>query len=289
VKRYLRIVRGLRPKALVMENVPGMLTIGAGRVIAGIETSLSKLGYDVGVRILYAEDFGVPQQRRRVFIVATTLGSADSLFPNGTHGPAEKPAESGNGYVHRWQPRKGTEPKPLVTVWEAIGDLPRLPNGGGAATMRYSKKPKTGFQVRARRGSRILLNHLTRNLSALMIRRVQYVPEGGNWRDLPRRLLPAGMKRAEKSDHTKRYGRLLREGLCCTILTKADPHWGCYIHPLQDRTISVREAARLQTFPDRFKFRGNMSSQYQQIGNAVPPAMARQIAQALKGHLRINS
>jgi len=93
------------------------------------------------------------------------------------------------------------------------------------------------------------------------------------------------MKRAEKSDHTKRYGRLAREGLCCTILTKADPHWGSYIHPLEDRTITVREAARLQTFPDRFRFLGSMSEQYQQIGNAVPPAMARKIASALKRHL----
>lgn len=286
VRRYLRIVETFRPKTLVMENVPGMLTIGDGRIVSDIQKKLVKLGYEVGIRILYAEDFGVPQERRRVFIVATRLGWEDSLIPNGTHGPAEKPSESANGYVHRWRPRNGTRPKSLVTVGDAIGDLPSVPNGGGSALTEYAKKPTVEFQRQARSGSRTLYNHVTRNLSTRMLRRIEIIPEGGNWRDIPRRLLPAGMKRAQKTDHTKRYGRLARTGLCCTILTKCDPHWGSYIHPLQNRTITVREAARLQTFPDKFRFCGNLTSQYQQIGNAVPPAMARKIAQALKRHLR---
>src|SRR5690606_4650180 len=98
-------------------------------------------------------------------------------------------------------------------------------------------------------------------------------PPGGSWRDIPFALLPAGMQRASKSCHTKRYGRLEKRGLCCTILTKADPHWGSYIHPVDDRVITVREAARLQTFPDRFRFFGPQSYQYMQVGNAVPPFM----------------
>jgi DNA (cytosine-5)-methyltransferase 1 len=283
---YLRIVAKLRPKTLVMENVPGMLTIGSGRIVKEIQTRLAALGYEVGIRTLFAEDFGVPQARRRIFVVATRLGWKDSLFPRGTHGPSPKPSEKANKYVHRWKALKKGSPRPLATVWDAIGDLPPAKNGGGLPVTPYGRGPRTLFQKRARRGSRKLHNHVSHELTPAMIRRITHVPEGGNWRDIPRRLLPAGMKRARKTDHTKRYGRLARRALCCTILTKCDPHWGSYIHPMQHRTITVREAARLQSFPDTFKFCRLISKQYEQIGNAVPPAMAKRVAIAVKRHLR---
>jgi DNA (cytosine-5)-methyltransferase 1 len=89
------------------------------------------------------------------------------------------------------------------------------------------------------------------------------------------------MKRAKRSDHTKRYGRLRWEGLASTILTKCDPHWGAYFHPDQDRTLTVREAARLQSFPDWFEFKGSRTDQYVQVGNAVPPLLGRAIAEAI--------
>ncbi len=126
------------------------------------------------------------------------------------------------------------------------------------------------------------------NLSAKLLCRIGHVPQGGNWLDIPFKLLPAGMQRAEKSDHTKRYGRLSKRGLCCTILTKCDPHWGSYIHPLDDRAISVREAARLQSFPDRFQFFGFRTEQFQQVGNAVPPLMAAAVATAVRAHIDRN-
>jgi DNA (cytosine-5)-methyltransferase 1 len=117
--------------------------------------------------------------------------------------------------------------------------------------------------------------------------RIRHVPEGGNWRNIPHRLLPAGMQRAEAGDHTKRYGRLSRDGLASTILTKCDPHWGAYIHPTQDRTISVREAARLQGFPDRFEFAGDcLSYHYLQVGNAVPVPVAKAIGAAVLAHIK---
>jgi DNA (cytosine-5)-methyltransferase 1 len=96
------------------------------------------------------------------------------------------------------------------------------------------------------------------------------------------------MQRAEAGDHTKRYGRLAKRGLCCTILTKCDPHWGSYIHPVDDRALSVREAARLQSFPDKFAFLGTPSYQYQQVGNAVPPLMAAAVAQSVRSHIERN-
>jgi DNA (cytosine-5)-methyltransferase 1 len=94
------------------------------------------------------------------------------------------------------------------------------------------------------------------------------------------------MQRAETSDHTKRYGRLAKNGLCSTILTKCDPHWGSYIHPVIDRAITVREAARIQGFRDKFQFDGPRTAQFVQVGNAVPPLIAKAIAKAIKRHLR---
>lgn len=283
---YLKIVHVLRPKCLVMENVPGILTIGDGAVVAEIRRKLQRLGYGCEARILYAEDFGVPQERRRVFIVATRLGWEDALFPRGTHGPSWKPSEITSPLVHRWQPRKGMTPKKLTTVGEAIGDLPPIENGGGAQVAAYRAKPKTDYQKLLRGRSTELYNHVSHRITDAMLRRIATVPEGGNWRDIPYDLLPAGMKRARPSDHTKRYGRLHRRQLCCTILTKCDPHWGSYVHPKQNRTISVREAARLQSFPDAFRFMGPMCWQYVQVGNAVPPAMAKALGRAVRLHVK---
>jgi DNA (cytosine-5)-methyltransferase 1 len=110
---------------------------------------------------------------------------------------------------------------------------------------------------------------------------MKHIPIGGSWRDIPHDLLPDGMKRAKRSDHTKRYGRMNPNGQSCTVLTKCDIHWGAYIHPYQDRAISVREAARLQAFPDSFVFKGSRTEQYMQVGNAVPPLLGRSIAEAL--------
>lgn len=280
---YLQIVSALRPKVLVMENVPGMLTIGGGSVLREIEDRLGVLGYSCAARVLFAEDFGVPQARRRVFVIACAVGEADDLFPGGSHGPCEKPSPKRNGFVHHWSPRADREYPDFVTVWDAISDLPLLQNGGGERDAKYKKEPRTDYQESARRRSKQLRNHMSHSLTDVVMRRIEAVPEGGNWRDIPRRMLPAGMKRACKSDHTKRYGRLLRRDVASTILTKCDPHWGAYVHPTQHRTISVREAARLQGFPDHFEFAGTyLSRQYEQVGNAVPPPMAAAVARKLK-------
>lgn len=284
---YLRIVSALRPKMLVMENVPGMLTIGDGAILAEIERRLGRLGYSCSIRVLFAEDFGVPQTRRRVFVIASAVTDAEGLFPAGSHGPSQKPSRKSNGYVHHWEPRSDRDYPEFVTVWDAIGDLPVLRNGGGRREAEYKKGPRTDFQERARRKSRRLFNHMSHTLTDGVLQRITEVPEGGNWRDIPRRMLPAGMKRARLSDHTKRYGRLRRRDMASTILTKCDPHWGAYVHPTQNRTISVREAARLQGFPDRFEFAGAyLSKQYEQVGNAVPPPMAAAVARKIKRALR---
>ena len=258
-RQYLRIVEGIRPRWLVMENVTGITSIAGGGIVEEIRTGMRELGYRVEMQVLKAEQFGVPQERRRVFFVAT-CSDTPILFPKPTHG-------------------EGLED--FVTVWDAISDLPVLSNGESATPRPYSAAPQNGYQALLRGDCRMPTNHAASRLSKINEERMRHIPPGGSWRDIPRELLPAGMLKAKRSDHTKRYGRPRKTDLACTILTKCDVHWGAYIHPTQDRALTVREAARLQSFPDSFDFQGSRTEQYVQVGNAVPPLLGRRVAEAL--------
>lgn len=258
-REYLRIVEGLEPRWIVMENVSGLTSIADGGIIREIEKGLGKLGYEVKWKILKAEEYGVPQERRRIVFFGNRIGAPIS-FPEPTHGPGRKP---------------------YVTIWDAISDLPALRNGDKEAPEHYLTTPRNAYQRELRRGANRLTNHAAGRLSPVNEARMKHIPSGGSWRDIPFDLLPEGMKRAKRSDHTKRYGRPRKTDLSCTVLTKCDVHWGAYIHPEQDRAITVREAARLQSFPDSFEFQGSRTEQYVQVGNAVPPRLGRAIAQAL--------
>lgn len=146
----------------------------------------------------------------------------------------------------------------------------------------YGRSPTSAYQKALRKASRRLYNHVSGALSERNLERLRYIRPGRSWRDIPFDLLPRGLKRARRSDHTRRYGRLDPEGLSGTILTKCDPHWGTFFHYGQNRTLTVREAARLQSFPDRFRFFGSRVSQYSQVGNAVPPKLAQAIAEHIQ-------
>lgn len=259
-KQYLRVVEALKPKWIVMENVAGIFSINSGEAVHAIEKELHALGYDVKHKVLKAEEYGVPQERRRVVFIGNRTGE-EIVHPQPSHGP---------GLI------------PYTTIADALGDLPILENGQNRGIVPYASKPNSSFQ----RGLRGKLTHVTCHvapkLGQINLDRLKYIPPGGSWRDIPFDLLPNGMKRAKRSDHTKRYGRMTWEGLSCTVLTKCDIHWGAYIHPAQDRAISVREAARLQSFPDSFVFAGSKTEQYIQVGNAVPPMLGKAIGEALK-------
>jgi len=260
-REYLRIVRGLRPKWLVMENVTGLTSISGGRLIESIVAEIKASGYEnVEFRVLKAEEFGVPQERRRIVFIANRIG-IPIAFPTKSHSGSHKP---------------------FVTVWDAIGDLPSVDHQWqfkeGTA---YAVAPQNKFQKLLREGSVTVHNHYGPRLGKANMERIRHIPQGGSWRDVPVDLLPAGMQKAKRSDHTKRYGRPKPTDLSCTILTKCDIHWGAYIHPVQNRPFTVREAARLQSFPDDFVFHGSMTEQFVQVGNAVPPLMAKAIANAI--------
>lgn len=257
---YLRLVDGLMPEWVVMENVTGITSVGGGQAVEAIISGLARRGYRVETRVLRAEEYGVPQERRRIFFLGNRLGLPIS-WPEPTHGP---------GLL------------PFVTVWDAIGDLPPLANGEDPrGPLPYALLPTTTYQAMLRRNSFEVSNHAAPRLAPINLRRMKHIPEGGSWRDIPFDLLPAGMKRARRCDHTKRYGRLRKDGMSSTILTKCDIHWGAFIHPDQDRALTVREAARLQSFPDRVSFAGPRTEQYVQVGNAVPPLLGRKVAEAI--------
>ncbi len=278
-REYLRMVAGLEPKFVVMENVTGITSVEDGRAVAEIYKRLGALDYHVDHRILKAEEYGVPQERRRIFIVGSRANE-EIDWPGPTH---RNPSDS--------MLALDGKRRPAVTVWEAIGDLPALKISEGTEEAEYGEGPSSAYQRLLRSGSRKLHNHVAGFLGAINLKRMKHIPQGGSWRDIPVSMLPAGMKLAKRSDHTKRYGRLAPEGLASTILTKCDLHWGAYIHPTQERCLTVREAARLQSFPDRIRFAGSRSDQYRQVGNAVPPilgqAVAESVAQML-GHAAVD-
>ena len=273
-REYLRIVDGLQPKWVVMENVTGIHSAGGGKAVKEILAGLGKLGYAVDMRTLHAERYGVPQERRRVFFVGNRLGLRFD-WPPSTHGPKETFSLEDARML--WEDADGGLDS-YVTVWDAIGDLPRLKNGQAPGPLPYASSPMNAYQAALRAGQTEVHNHAAPGLSPINLKRMPFIPQGGSWRDIPVRLLPAGMKLARRCDHTKRYGRLMPDGLACTILTKCDLHWGAFIHPYDDRVLTVREAARLQSFPDRFHFKGPRTEQYVQVGNAVPPVLARCLA-----------
>lgn len=258
-REYLRIVEGLLPEWIVMENVMGIYSIGGGVAVRAIKAELAALGYEVKEKVLKAEEYGVPQERRRVVFIGNRTGAA----------------------VRHPKPSHGEGLLPFTRIRDAIDDLAVLQNGEDRGDLPYTHAPKGDFQRFVRGNRKSVKNHSAPRLGKMNVERLTHIAPGGSWRDIPHALLPEGMKRAKRSDHTKRYGRMTWDGLSCTVLTKCDIHWGAYIHPEQDRAISVREAARLQAFPDWFEFQGSRTDQYIQVGNAVPPMLGRAIGQTV--------
>jgi DNA (cytosine-5)-methyltransferase 1 len=254
-----------------------MLSLADGLVASVILEELVKRDYDVSQKILFAAHYGVPQERWRLIILASRVGVAPEP-PLPSH-VAFGRANFRGGRTMTYKTDSGFAPamKPAVPVSEALDDLPALHSGEGAEEMQYVTAPHSEYAALMRKGSDRVLNHIAPRLSSITLKRLTYVRPGGSWRDIPFDLLPAGMKKARKSDHTRRYGRLDPAGLAGTVMTKMDPHWGPAFHHSQDRSLTVREAARLQSFPDRYRFLGSKVSQYEQVGNAVPVLMAKAI------------
>jgi DNA (cytosine-5)-methyltransferase 1 len=287
---FLLFVKEFEPKVVLIENVPGIVSYSSGDTVASIVRCLQKLGYKTEFKILYAAHFGVPQMRWRTIFLATKGNiPPKALFPVPTHKAKGRPnfttVYENSRIIYDDEYVDANAKVTFTDIDSAIGDLPELTNGGGSFEMTYSKRATKSYQKTLRGKQKQLYNHKCARLGAVNLERIPHIPQGGSWRDIPYELLPEGMKRARRSDHTKRYGRLHPERLGSTILTKCDPHWGAYIHPSQDRVLSVREAARIQSFRDGFIFYGSVTDQYEQVGNAVPPLFAKSIGRQICSYL----
>lgn len=283
-KDYLRFVSAFMPKVVLIENVPGLVSFERGATLHAILESLANLGYGADVRILGAAYYGVPQMRWRTIIIGFRGAELpDGAFPTPIfHAPIRPNFTStfdGRNLV--CVPSSASEAR-FTTVYEAIGDLPELSCGErGEPVKPYHCEPFCDYQRSLRVGSPGVYNHESPALSKINRERMHHIKPGGNWTDIPFDMLPKGMQLARKSDHTKRYGRVTKDGLASTILTKCDPHWGAFIHYDQDRSFTVREAARIQSFPDHYIFNGSLAEQFAQVGNAVPPLLAKAIGECL--------
>ncbi len=279
-REYLRFVEAFAPKAVLIENVPGLVSFEHGETLHAILQALAELGYGADVRILGAAHYGVPQMRWRTIIIGVRGTELPfSVFPEPIYHAPIRPnfTTNFNGKSLVSLPTAATGAK-FTTVYEAIGDLPPLICGEKGDTVKeYACEPFCDYQKAMRRGTSGVFNHESPRLADINIERMKYIKPGGNWTDIPLEMLPKGMQQARRSDHTKRYGRVTKEGLASTILTKCDPHWGAYIHYEQDRSFTVREAARIQSFPDHFVFDGTIIEQFAQVGNAVPPLLAKAV------------
>jgi DNA (cytosine-5)-methyltransferase 1 len=282
IGQFFRIAEGLRPKVLVIENVPGLATLDGGAYLREIASGFSRLGYTSSCAELLAAQYGAPQMRWRMFFVGVRDDARISMpsFPAVTHG------RRGIGEL---VPNRTIGPDDMagfLSARDAIADLPAV--ASGESNSMYDKAPASAFQVAMREGSNHLHNHYAARMAPINLARFKHLKPGQDWRDLPFDLLPPGMQRALRKDHTRRFRRMTWDGVPRSVITRfRDPKSGEYIHPEQDRTITIREAARLQAFPDWFVFEGTITSQYEQVGNAVPTllakAMATEVRRALLG------
>jgi DNA (cytosine-5)-methyltransferase 1 len=250
----LRFVSAFSPKCVVVENVAGMRTMAGGAVIHRIVESCEELGYAMATFELNAADFGVPQFRRRLFIV-------------GTQGKA----------VASPKPTHGIPGNPFVTVRQAIHDLPVLRAGSDVDRHCYRRVRELSRYQEWTRGERsqdlsVSGNRITKN-SPTVLERFRYVRGGENWE-----AIPADLMLNHKNPslcHTGYYYRLKWDEPSKVV---GNFRKNMLIHPSQTRTLSVREAARLQSFPDRYEFLGAMQVQQQQVADAVPPLLAKAVA-----------
>jgi len=264
VNEFVRIISDIKPKIFVMENVSGLTSMknGLGQLVKDELIELfNENGYNVESKVLLAADYGVPQLRKRIFFVGIDKNYEYNFkfpkpifYPKGT-------LFSGKDNTYR-------------TVKDAISDLPMIKSN--EVSDNYETEPQNEYQENLRNGSNKLKNHKAPNHSELVLERIRNIPQGGNHGDLPEHL-------KLKRGYPNIYGKLHENRPADTITGNC----GCasapgrFLHPKAERVLTVREASRLQSFPDYVEFFGSNSEQYKQVGNAVPPLMAKSIAEEL--------
>lgn len=261
---FIRIVAEVKPDFFIMENVVGLTTLHEGKLFERTLERLDSLGYSFHWKILFAADYGVPQMRKRLIVLGSRSG-APPPFPEPTHSDNRKS-----------QLDLLSTLDPYVSCGDALGDIPNiLP---GEITRKYLVAPATPFQKQMRKGSRVLFNHEASKHKKETMEYYSLVPPGGTWLDIP----------AEKRKKKQGMQRWPLNGLSRTITTEPTD----FLHPTLDRIPTIRELARIQTFPDWYEFLGQRTTgnqmrrlgycaQSQQVGNAVPPLLAKAVGESL--------
>jgi DNA (cytosine-5)-methyltransferase 1 len=235
--QFVRMIDELSPTWFIMENVTGLLSMNSGSVKEAIFEAFKNIGYSVDAKVLNAVDYGVPQNRKRAIFIGNNAGYKIE-FPEPTHG----------NNLSQLNFYNNENLKPFVTVGEALKGI--------------SEKSK-------------LANHIIPVHADIVLKRMSFVPEGGNRKEIPKEFQPP-----QKFMNT--YGRLHRDKPANTVHTRFDvASTGSLYHPTENRALTVREGARLQSFPDTYIFSGKKGSQYRQVGNAVPPLLAKAIGEKL--------
>ena len=270
----LKAVQRWRPRAVALENVPQFFGLYDGAYAAYARSFLAEHGYVSEQAILDAARYGVPQRRRRGFLVAILkdMYRGGTLLPHPTHQLPPLP-DSPN---FPSMPDLPTTP----SVEDAIGDLPPLQSGEGLEPAVLADPPCTQYQRERRNGLRHAQNHVAWRHSPEMVDRMKTVGEG----EAPQR--SDGHPARPKSYFRQAYARLSRQDVAATITTNFhNPGSGRFTHYRDDRTLTIREAARIQSFDDSYGFLGRMSQASKHVGNAVPPLFARAVVRALLQHI----
>ncbi|GFZ03206.1 methyltransferase 1 [Actinidia rufa] len=304
---FLSFADYFRPKFFLLENVRNIVSFNKGQTFRLTLTSLLEMGYQVRFGILEAGAFGVSQSRKRAFIWAASPEETLPEWPEPMHvfsGPELKITLNGNTQYAAVRSTSTGAPFRSITVRDTIGDLPAVKNGASATTMEYNDEPVSWFQKKIRGDTRVLTDHISKEMNELNLIRCQRIPKcpGSDWRDLPDEkvklstgqvvdLIPWCLPNTAKRHNQWKglFGRLDWEGNFPTSITDPQPMGkvGMCFHPDQDRILTVRECARSQGFPDGYKFAGNIQHKHRQIGNAVPPplafALGRKLKEAIEG------
>lgn len=275
--KYIEILEEKKPEVFLFENVTGIKsakTEDGKKALEVLKSLMEDLGYTIQVYTLNAANYGVPQRRKRVFIVGSLNGNKIS-----------KPQET-----HSKKPKKlvdGTKIKKWVSVKDALDDLPPVSEEDKDG-LSYEEEPKTNYQSMMRENSEEVHNHYMPTHSDKDMEIIKEVTPGGNYYDVPDDVATDRIKRLkEEGGRTTCYGRLDPKEPSYTINTYFNrPNVGCNIHYSKDRLISLREGLRLQSFPDDFiLYSTTQRDYYNMVGNAVPPLLSQAWAKELKNHI----
>ena len=271
---FIKWVEYFKPSFYVMENVPGILSMAKGKVVEKVIKMYNEIGYDCEMKTLLSANYGVPQRRERVLFIGTKNGALKKLKIPKTN---QKDSKQKQLFENDSLPS-------YLTVRDALSDIldiePFTENYSDELVKEYIRPPDTKYQEYLRKNSNKIFDHFAPGHSELIIERISHIEQGGNHASLPEKYQLIG-------GYPNIYGRLHLDKPADTITGNC----GCvsapgkFIHPIQNRAISIREAARLQSFPDNYRFIGTMKDKYKQVGNAVPPLMAFAIAKSIRNRL----